>query len=350
VRTRDDLADAVGSTVLGDVRSRPQRSVAEWSALFRTYEAPAVDAWAFRQVLRSLAASPGGAAGRTVAKRLPGRVEHPRSLTVVTLAGDRRALAVGPQLASFAASLGITTRLVVAAAHSSAASLRAACSSDGASHLRARLLLEARVEDEDPSEDERALPPPPKSFDEILGLRGSRDGEPDPETDREDRNPPEIHWGLDDDVDEETSILGRDGGTTPTLESVSDADAASSSGPAAPESPAPVAPKHVPTDLTVLLVVADRRSPALRGLPATAATVLAISPDAGNREELARLAVAVDDSGRRIDGIIVADPDPADATTGRRTLDLRALETPLPLRTTGVSQLPVAGADRGKGR
>jgi hypothetical protein len=65
---------------------------------------------------------------------------------------------------------------------------------------------------------------------------------------------------------------------------------------------------------------------------------------------LARLAVAVDDSGRRIDGIIVADPDPADATTGRRTLDLRALETPLPLRTTGVSQLPVAGADRGKGR
>jgi hypothetical protein len=275
-------------------------------------------------------------------------VEHPTSLIVVTLAGDRRALAVGPQLASFAASLGITTRLVVAAAHSSAASLRAACSSDGASHLRARLLLEARIEDEDPTEDERALPAPPEGFDEILGgLRWSRDGEPDPQTDREDR-PPEIHWRLDDDVHEETPILARDDGTTPTGESVSGADVASSSGPGAPQSPAPVAPKHVPTDLTVLLVVADRRSPALRGLPATSATVLAVSPDAGTREELARLAVAVDDSGRRIDGIIVADPDPADATTGRRTLDLRALETPLPLRTTGVSQLPVAGGHRGK--
>ncbi len=37
VRTRDDLADAVASTVLADVRSRPQRSVAEWSTLLATY-------------------------------------------------------------------------------------------------------------------------------------------------------------------------------------------------------------------------------------------------------------------------------------------------------------------------
>jgi hypothetical protein len=75
-------------------------------------------------------------------------------------------------------------------------------------------------------------------------------------------------------------------------------------------------------------------------------TVLVISSSFADREELARLAVAVTDAGRRIDGIIVADPDPADSTTGRRTLDERALEIPLPVRMTGVSQLPLA--ERGK--
>jgi hypothetical protein len=107
-------------------------------------------------------------------------------------------------------------------------------------------------------------------------------------------------------------------------------------------------PKHALPDFTVVLAVADRREPILSGLPDTEVTVLAISPGLGSREDLARLAVAVDDVGRRIDGIIIADPDPADATTGRRTLDERTLETPLPVRTTGVSQLPLAGSERGK--
>ena len=49
LRARDDMADAVASSVLADVRSRRQRSVAEWLALFETYVASPVDAWAFRQ-------------------------------------------------------------------------------------------------------------------------------------------------------------------------------------------------------------------------------------------------------------------------------------------------------------
>ena len=71
LRARDDMADAVGSSVLADVRSRPQRSVAEWSALLETYKASPVDAWAFRQILRALATMAdgdgrgrGGARGR----------------------------------------------------------------------------------------------------------------------------------------------------------------------------------------------------------------------------------------------------------------------------------------------
>ena len=75
--------------------------------------------------------------------------------------------------------------------------------------------------------------------------------------------------------------------------------------------------------------------------------MLALAPGVSTREQLARLAVAVDDAGRRIDGIVVADPDPSDRTTGRRTLDERSRQAPLPLRVTGISSSPVAAQRTG---
>ena len=78
--------------------------------------------------------------------------------------------------------------------------------------------------------------------------------------------------------------------------------------------------------------------------------MLSLAPGVSSREQLARLAVAVDDVGRRIDGVVVADPDPADRTTGRRTLDERARQAPLPLRVTGISQSPMAASERGTNR
>ena len=102
VRLRDDIADAVGSPVLAAMRSRPQRSVAGWSTLLETYQATPVESWALRQVLRGLVPR---RADRVA--RVAGRLDHPQSLTVVSLSGDGRGLAIGPQLAAFASSLGI---------------------------------------------------------------------------------------------------------------------------------------------------------------------------------------------------------------------------------------------------
>jgi hypothetical protein len=355
LRTRDDLADAVASTVLADVRSRPQRSVAEWLALFQTYEAPAVDAWAFRQVLHVLAVSPDHrGVGRSAGRRSPGRVEHPRSVTVVVLADDRRAVAVGPQLASFAASLGIVTRFVAAAGHSSAASLWAACSSDRGSSLRPGLVLQAGSQDPEPDEAERSPQPPAETFDELVkGLFPSdeddREVEPDaPEESESTENPETTDDDDDVDVVEGRPVVESDDETGEWPSPVPVPDTRASTAGVLQDSTVRALPKHALPDITVVLAVADRREPTLSGLPDTEVTVLAISPGLGNREELARLAVAVDDAGRRIDGIIIADPDPADATTGRRTLDERTLETPLPVRTTGVSQLPLSGGDLGK--
>ena len=245
LRARDDVADAVGSSVLTDVRSRPQRSVAEWSTLFETYVAPPVDAWAFRQLLRALATLTEGNDGERSGARGPGRLEHPRSITVVTLGGDRRGLALAPQLAAFAASLSLTTRFVVATEHEAAASLRAACSADRVSDLRPGLRLDARSETT--PRTRLAAVPDGVSFDDLMNV-------------------------------------GPSNGRHPGQEEPEDLD-----GPA---------PRHSTPDLTIVLAVLDARAPSLAAVQQTAATVLAIAPGVGTRESLARLAVAVDDAGR----------------------------------------------------
>jgi hypothetical protein len=234
VRLRDDIADAVGSPVLAAVRSMPQKSVAGWASLLEAYEATPVEAWAFRQVLRGLEPADSSAKARGA-----GRIDHPQSVTVVSLSADGRALAVGPQLAAFASSQGIATRLITGMGEESAAALWAAC----------------KVE---------------------LG------GSPRP--------------GL---------YLGDlPGGTK--------------------------------IDLTINLVVVDRGKPDLGDISPFAATILSVAAGAATEQELARVALAVDDQGRRVDGIVVADPDPTDRTSGRHTMDERILRPALPTRLTGI--------------
>ncbi|MBI4940648.1 MAG: hypothetical protein HY830_07875 [Actinobacteria bacterium] len=234
---RDEIADAVGSPVLAASRSHPQRTVAGWRVLLRVYEATPVESWALRQVLRALAAADPRPERKGEVRP---RIEHPRSLTVVSLDGDARALSLGPQLAAFAASVGIATRLVAGPGQDRSAALWAAVASDVATHPRPHLTI-------------------------------------------------------------------------------------------GPEEPGEAA------DLTVVLVVVDRNAPTLGGAPPSATTVLVVASAAASEQELARVAVAVDDAGRRIDGVVVADPDRTDRTSGRHTLDERAVRAPLPVRLTGVS-------------
>ena len=248
VRLRDDIADAVGSPVLAAVRSKPQRSVAGWSTLLETYEAAPVESWAFRQVLRGLVP-----ADRRGEPRVAGKVDHPQSVTVVSLSGDGRGVAIGPQLAAFASSLGICTHLVTAVGHDRAAPLWAACAAD-------------------------------------------RTGSPRP---------------------------GLFVGEVPNGETI---------------------------DLTITLVVVDRRQPDLGDAPTTAATMLAVAAATATEQELARVAVAVDDAGRRIDGIVVADPDRMDWTSGRHTLDERSRRVALPVRLTGIGSSDLTTGDPNRTR
>jgi hypothetical protein len=235
LRLRDEIADAVGSPVLAAVRSMPQQSVAGWSTLLETYEATPVEEWAFRRILRGVLP-----ADRKAVSRIPGKVDHPTSLTLISLSGDGRGLAIGPQLAAFASSLGITTRLITAGGHEwVAAALWAACAAEYEAPLRSGLHI----------------------------------------------------------------------GDVPPGEAI---------------------------DMTITLVLVDRVHPNLAEVPASAATILSVAAATATEQELARVTVAVDDVGRRIDGIVVADPDQADQTSGRHTMDERSRRPVLPTRLTGV--------------
>jgi hypothetical protein len=218
--------------------------VAGWSTLLETYEAPPVESWAFRQLLRGLVPTDhkGGLRGA-------GKVDHPRSLTVLSLSGDERGLAIGPQLAAFASSVGLATHLDTTAGHESAAALWAACAAEPESALR-----------------------------------------------------PGLYVGK--------------------------------------------LPKGQAIDLTITSVVLERGHPELGNAPTRAAILLAVAAGTATEEELARVAVAVDDAGHRIDGIAVADPDQTDHTTGRHTMDERTLQLALPTRLTGVTSSKVTADDR----
>jgi capsular polysaccharide biosynthesis protein len=116
LRERDEIADSIGVAVLASVPVAHPADAAGWTRLLEKYEPAVVHAWRLRTVLRDLglpgAAGAGhGASDNGVSRNgvAGGRV----SVAVLSLSTDSRALALGPQLAVFAASLGIRTALVV---------------------------------------------------------------------------------------------------------------------------------------------------------------------------------------------------------------------------------------------
>ena len=118
LRSRDEIADAVGIPVITSVRVRPPRSAHGWRELLRGYTPDSPDAWALRQLLHGLVPESGRSGPRVRAS----------SSSCSRVSGDTAGLAVGPQIASFAASNGIATQLFAAQQHESATTLWAACS------------------------------------------------------------------------------------------------------------------------------------------------------------------------------------------------------------------------------
>ena len=118
---RDAIANSIAAPVLTSIPVGQPSDPASWATLLEEYQPEVVDAWRLTRLLQQFgvadnrAADNGNAGGS--------------SLNVLSLSSDPRALALGPQLAAFAAGQGIPTALVVGPQQDMnvTATLRTAC-------------------------------------------------------------------------------------------------------------------------------------------------------------------------------------------------------------------------------
>jgi capsular polysaccharide biosynthesis protein len=241
LRERDEIADSIGVPVLASIRAEHPSDAAGWTNLFTDYEPGAVDAWRLRKALQLLGLADSNFNGSSQGSGM--------SLAVLSVASDSGALALGPQLAVFAASRGIPTALIVGPQQdvNATATLRAACAAPPHAPSRRSNHLQVTVRDHD-----SAVRPP---------------------------------------------------------------DAA----------------------LTVVIAVVDGQAPQVPDTMRTTATVLGVSAGVATAEQLARVAASAAVGGHDITGILVADPDPADPTTGRLPQLARPTQRRLPTRMTGTT-------------
>lgn len=215
---RDAIANSIGVPVLAAVPAGHPSDAASWARLLDEYDPGVVHGWGLTRLLRQLGA---GEAGN-------GRDSRPSSasLTVISLSSDPGALALGPQLAAFAAAQGIPTALVIGPQQDTniTATLRTACAASQ-----------------------------PPGHRKPLQLIVADDG----------------HLG------------------------------------------------QVRAALVVVIAVIDGHDPLIPSAIRTNATVLGVSAGGATAEQLARAATAVAADGREVAGILVANPDPSDPSTGR---------------------------------
>jgi capsular polysaccharide biosynthesis protein len=259
LRERDDIANAIGLPVLASVPVAHPSAAAAWTNLLEDYKPGSVHAWQLRVALQQLdMARPGfgrpahNGNGSSVydddLASMYDRDGRSSSLLVLSLSSDPGALALGPQLAAFAASQNIRTALVVGPQQDAAATatLRTACATPSATAPIRRGLLRVFAYDE-----------------------GGVDIQPD-------------------------------------------------------------------AALVIVVAVVDSRAPEMPDTMRTNAAVVGVSAGVATAEQLARAAVAAGADGREITGILVADPETTDQTTGRIPQLARPARSRLPNRLRGL--------------
>ena len=240
LRERDEIAHSIGVPVLASLPVNHPADTAEWTSLLADYQPGVVHAWRLHQVLQLLG-MPGAAPGDGALSNgnQGDRHDDGFSLTVLSISTDRNALALGPHLAAFAASQGISTALVIGPPQEpdATAMLRAAGAAASGRPSRLRVIVSDGHVDQPPS-----------------------------------------------------------------------------------------------SDFIVVVAVVDSHSPHMPATMRTSATVLGVSAGAATADQLARAAMSAAVDGREVSGVLVADPEPTDRTTGR-VPQLPQQQLRLPTRT-----------------
>lgn len=241
LRERDEIANSIGVPVLASFPVNHPTDAAAWTRLLDEYRPGVVHAWQQHRLLQQLGV------GDVMLSDDP--EVGGCSLMLLSLSSDRGALALGPQLAVFAASRGIPTALVVGPQQNEdpTATLRTACGA-------------------------------------LASAASNR------------RSPLRVAAYSDGSVDKPSGAA-----------------------------------------LTILVTVVDSRTPQMPETMWTATTMLGVSAGAATAEQLARVAMSAAADGREITGILVADPEPDDRTTGRIPRLARPAHRRLPTRVDGIA-------------
>jgi capsular polysaccharide biosynthesis protein len=160
LRQRDEIASSIGVPVIASLPVAHPTAAGSWRKLLEEYKPTAAQAWQLLTALDQVGVPRSGFGRRAhdddrepvFDDRAPTYNGGPYSLAVVSLSSDTGALALGPQLAVFAASRGIPTSLVVGPQHRSAAAanLRVACGGSSAQEpMRHGLLRVGTYDDGD---------------------------------------------------------------------------------------------------------------------------------------------------------------------------------------------------------
>jgi capsular polysaccharide biosynthesis protein len=286
LRTRDAIADSIGVPVAASLSIRCPSDAAGWAKLLGEQPADAADSWRLRKVLRDLSldgaalAGPPGSRDRSLAGGQSTTAGG--SVTVLSVASDKTALALGPRLAAFAAAEGIPTTLVIGAQQAApggpgpgGAASPGGAGAGGAK--KAPALTEAIVI----SATAAAIS---KATKEIAVLRA-----------------------------------GAESAAVRNLRvSVRDSTAL---------------PGH---PFAVAVGVVDGQAPRVAETTRADVTLLAVTAGAVTAEQLVRVSASAAADGREIAGVLVANPDPADETTGRVPELARPEEYRMPTRFSGV--------------
>ncbi len=138
LRTRDELANAAAAPVLLSSDVRAPKGLNDYRELLAHWVPTATEQLAMRQAFEQIAVSG----------------EDKLNIALATLPGDRAALGLAVKLASFAASRGTPTALVVPTADSSVRELRSACHALAASagKVRPGLSVHGVTADVDPDQ------------------------------------------------------------------------------------------------------------------------------------------------------------------------------------------------------
>jgi capsular polysaccharide biosynthesis protein len=158
LRQRDEIANSIGIPVLASLPVGHPTDAAGWAKLVTEYRPRAVYGWQLRTAMDQLGIT--GQAQSRYGYDGPDGDGRGVSVAVVSLSSDPGAVALGPQLAAFAASQGIATALVVGPQEDTkaTATLRAACAGTPSALSELPRFLRLVVSD-DSAVDRQVRPP-----------------------------------------------------------------------------------------------------------------------------------------------------------------------------------------------